>query len=497
MVIEERAFSMQTNLRFSRWLITALMAAVLIFAGCSSDDTPATPRTPAFTAAEIYAQIIAPQDENDQVLGDLLAADMDTFAAMDSVLVLFLENPAVDWGEVGPQGIAVSYKNGMVGGIFLAPEDHPEIDPEFQEPVQPYRPASKSNQAKATAKKAIFLNPHYQDRVYYADRIIQVYQNRLESAEYDELEVYKDSEATLDMFTELTGHRIVHIYSHGWAWPTKTNIQEVYLLSGEGWSVATYDKYWEEIEDGKIPLVRYHQRGDVFFVSPAFIYKHNNLDDDTLFYGGFCYSFLGSWPQTMAVDEGVGGYFGFDWSVLTAWNAVWNRNCIWTLLDNEANPRNNVNDWLTSDYPKWYQFENRVVHINYLGNQSLILFDTEEIPCSETAQTHDDVYVHATVTVQYGGVPTAEVPVRIDYQKIHCDGHLGSVAPIYGETGSTGTYVANTTGIFRLDNTQDQIVVKATVGGVVQQKIFPFGVFYGLDGSNLFFPMEASFLFNF
>lgn len=483
--------------RFSRWGFPALFSVVLLFVGCSGEDGTSTPRTPAFTAAEIYEQIITPQEENDQVLDDLLTAGMDTSAAMDSVLVLFLENPAVDWGRAGSQGIAVSYKNGMVGGIFLNSQDHPEIDVDFPEQVQPDRPARQPEQAKATPRKAIFLNPHYADRVVYADRLIGMYQYQLEGAEYDELEVYTGSEATLEMFTELTGHRIVHIYSHGWAWPDKTDIQEVYLMSGEAWSAAAYDRYYQEIEDGKIPLVRYHEQGDVFFVSPAFIYQHNNLADDTLFYGGFCYSSLGSWPRTMAVDEGVGGYFGFDWSVLTSWNVAWSGRLMLNLLNDAANPRNNVNDWVTNEEPKFYQFENRVVHINYQGNQRLILFDTEEIPCSETYEAHDDVYVHAVVTVQYGGVPTAEVPVRIDYQKIHCDGHLGTISPVNGVTGSTGGYSANTTGVFHLDNTQDVIVVKATVRGVVQQKFYSFWSFSGLDGGSLFFPTEARFLFNF
>jgi hypothetical protein len=199
----------------------------------------------------------------------------------------------------------------------------------------------------------------------------------------------------------------------------------------------------------------------------------------------------------MTVHAGVGGYFGFDWSVLTAWNAAWNQSVMLNLLYTGANPRKNVNDWLTNDYPKWYQHEDKVVHINYQGSQTLILFDTEEIPCADTIEAHDDVYVHARITVLDHGIPDVEVPVRIDYQKVHCDGHLGSIAPIYGETGSTGAFVANTTGIFHLDNTQDKIVVRATVHGVVQEKIFLFGAFFGLDGSNLFFPKEAEFLFNF
>ena len=314
---------MKRTFNLIRWIFPVFMA-VLIIVGCSSEDsTDPAPRTPTYTSEQIQEMIITPQEEMDVVLVDLLTTGMDTTAAMESVLALFLEDPNVEWGEVGKQGIAISYQGGMVGGIFLDPEDDPEVDVEIPEAGSPGPTLPPSYGRKATPKKAIFLNPHYDDRVEFADAIISNYQNKLGPAGYDSLEIYKNSEVTLEKFTELSGHRIVHIYSHGWAWPSKTNIQEVYLMSGETYSADTHLEYWEEIEDGDVPLVKIHDGVMQFFVSPDFIEKHNSLNDETLVYGGFCYSGLGSWPHVMVDDEKVGGYVGFDWSVLTAWNAAW------------------------------------------------------------------------------------------------------------------------------------------------------------------------------
>ncbi len=243
--------------------------------------------------------------------------------------------------------------------------------------------------------------------------------------------------------------------------------------------------------------IRRHNGLSTFFVSPQFIDTHNDLGDDTLFYGGFCYSGLGSWPEVMVEGEGVGGYFGFDWSVWTYYNAYWNFHLMRTLLNDGANPYKNVNDWLTNDTVKWYQDRDRVVHIEYTGKQLLRLFDEEHIPCEETELDHDDGFVHARVRVLNHGVPVNEASVRIDYRKIYCDGHTDGINPVMGETGTDGVYSANTIGIFRLGNTQEMIQVKATVRGEVQQKLYSFYSFNGMDGSSIFFPLRAEFVFNF
>jgi len=479
------------------WITVAILLAFTL-GGCSSEDSASPPATPNYTPEEIQEMIIQTQDENDMVLGDLLEAGMDTVAAMDSVLVRFLEDPDVAWGEVGGQGIAVRYANGMIGGIFVDPADDPESDLEFPDPDPGPALPGKTSAADPELSRAILLSAHYHERAQYTDAIIGAYDWRLGAAGFDTLQFYKNNEVTLDALTHLTGYRIVHFYSHGWAWPSSDNIEEVYLMTGEYWTAESHLKYWNDIENGDLPLVRIHGGTDQFFISPAFIHKYNSLSNKTLVYGGFCYSGLGSWPEYMVEHAGAGGYVGFDWSVLTRWNAGWSQNLILDMLNPAYDPALVMNQWYNSSLAKAYVWRNRVVHLAYTGDRMLRMFDTEETPCNETEEEHDDVWVHARVSVLYpNGAPHAEMPVRVDYRKIHCDGHVGGIDPVFGETGLDGEYSAGTVASFHLDNTQDLIVVRATVGAVQQEKIYQFSYFNGFEGSSLFFPVQAEFTFHF
>ena len=489
---------MHSGSRFTlRALLLLGLVSALFLAACSSDDGPAAPdREPAYTAEEVEAMIVQPQTDRKTVLDDLIGGGMSQMAAADSVVQLFLADPNVATAEADSHGIGVLYANGMVGGIVWDPQDAPEQPgPEL---LRHDTPLGATAAGKATPKEAVFLNSHYSDRTAYADPIRDNYGNLLEDAGYGVLNVFLDDDVTLEQYTQLGGHRIVHIYSHGCAWPTKENLQEVYLLSGESFSLDTYTTYWEEVEDGKLALMLWGGEGNKFLVSPQFISKHNNFGSDTLIYGGFCFSFLGSWPEMFAM-EGAGGYFGFDWSVYTSYNAAWNRDLIALLLDTSADPPNTVNDWYNNDMVKWYRDTgaDRIVHINYQGEQMLTLLDDPHPECSETVIEHGDGYVMGNATVLYGGVPQAEVPVQIVYRKIHCDGHLGSVGPYSGETDLNGFYNPGMVGVFTLNNSQDLVVVRATVNGQQQEKIYRVSAFGGMNGGSLFFPLVAEFVFNF
>lgn len=487
---------MQTVHRISRWILPSLIMVLVVF-GCSSEDTVTEPSTPAFSGEEIQEMIVLPQEEKDEVLVGLLTSGVDTTAAMDSVRVLFLQDENVEWAEVGPQGIAVAYKNGLMGGIFLDPKDNAEsLNSTYC--VQPGQAVSRSKSSgEKTDKNAIFLNPSYFEREQWADQIMDNYGEHLEGAGYSPLEVYLNDEVSLAVLKELTGHRIVHFYSHGWAWPNENDISQVYLMTGQDYHVGLYAVHWRDIDEGDVTSVKISNGSTKYFVTPDYIQRHNRLEEDTVVYGGFCYSDLGGWPSLMVHHEGVGGYFGFDWSVWTTENASWNVNLMESLLDSEASPRTTANGWMHNDIQKYYLLPDRAVHINYTGNPNFTLYDRESIPCNETLETHDDVYVKARVTVYNGTVPADDAAVRIDYRKVYCDGHESGIDPVYGETQSAGVYVCQTTGVFHLNNTQDYILVRATVGSMVQERIFSFEAFNGLDGSGLFFPMEAGFFFQF
>ncbi len=48
---------------------------------------------------------------------------MDTTLAMNSIAQQISTNENVDWVETSAQGIAIQYKNGVRGGLFINPKD--------------------------------------------------------------------------------------------------------------------------------------------------------------------------------------------------------------------------------------------------------------------------------------------------------------------------------------------------------------------------------------
>ncbi len=267
---------------------------------------------------------------------------MDTMAAMDSVLKVFLQDTLVEWGEVGEQGIAIQYKNGIRGGILINPLDSPDtsdldlfsFEKENSLDVNPqnFIPGSK---------RAIFLNPSYWERKKFADALIKNYKFSLPKVGFDDLEVYLNEEASLEKFTQLNDFGIIHVYTHGWPWPKVKNIQTVFLLTGEVYSINSFDeKYFDDVSEGNIRIAYSKSiKKNVILITPEFLVKYNNLKlNRPLFYGGFCFSDLGNWPQIITNTAGASGYFGFDWSVYTNWNAWWNKKLILFLTDS-----NNIN----------------------------------------------------------------------------------------------------------------------------------------------------------
>ena len=361
-----------------------LFIPLIICLSCNdnANDNPSESK-PKSEAEKIFTEVVEPQEENYTTLLNLLT-EMDTMAAMDSVLQIFLQDTLVDWGEVGKQGIGIQYKNGIRGGIFLDPLDSPDslIEQTYFNKLPKEFENYKVNNTRPEAKKTIFLNPTYWERKYWADLIIQNYNDRLPAAGYEKPVVYKNSEVTIDKYKNLSGYGIVHIYSHGWAWPSEKDIKEVYLMTGESYSNATFENYVDDILNGDIPIVALRDN-NTYWVSPEFIAKHNNfLADTTLIYGGFCYSYLGNWPGTMINTANAGGYFGFDWWVWTHHNAKWNLDLMMNLSDTSQNPPFTTSNWMNSDFQKWYwnYEDDRPVYIKYLGYPDLSLVKEEKLP---------------------------------------------------------------------------------------------------------------------
>lgn len=88
------------------------------------------------------------------------------------------------------------------------------------------------------------------ERKAWADPIITFYNNIFPKNGYKPPAIYLDTTATVDLFTNLSGYAIIHIYSHGLAWPDKWHLTEVYFKTGENINAVTTKKYENEILGG-------------------------------------------------------------------------------------------------------------------------------------------------------------------------------------------------------------------------------------------------------
>jgi len=115
--------------------------------------------------------------------------------------------------------------------------------------------------------------------------------------------------------------------------------------------------------------------------------------------------------------------------------------------------------------------------------------------CEETVITgHSDVYLMAHVMVRYGGAPADSIPVTVNYSKVHCDGHLGSVGPVSGYTRSDGVYNAQTMAGFSVYNGQELFRASATVNGVTLERVYTLAE---LERTFFFEPKIADIIFEF
>ena len=369
----------------------------LFFAGCSEDDSSPAEPVSKVEAEKVYNEVVKPQEDNYNLLMNLFT-QMDTVSAMDSVLKVFLEDPLIDWGVAGEQGIAIQYKSGIRGGLFIDTKDGTK-----GKAFQPHHfgtigeEVSEAQKVIPGSKKTIILTTCYSGSfIYWIDQIIENCNDRFPFAGYQQPLIYKNEEVNFEKFKNLDNYGIIRFDSHGWAWPNKHNIEEVYIMTGEPWSVVTFYNYEPDIKSGEIPIIKSIGNMTVFGLSPEFISKYNDFTSDTtLIYGGFCYSYLGSWPETMVHSAGAGGYFGYDWEVLASYDTQWCNGLFMDLTDMSKVPPLTTGDWMNNDVQKWYwnYKNNRAVYIKYLGYPDLALIESKiEIDLSQVNEVSCDVY---------------------------------------------------------------------------------------------------------
>jgi hypothetical protein len=357
---------------------------LFILSSCTKEENPVNSDNEKFVD-DIKSVVVEFQESHYGNFENLLL-QMDTTAAMNSIAQQISTNENVDWVETGTQGISIQYKNGVRGGLFINPKDVGTSPINNPSGIRKNRENCNNSQIKnvvPVSKKVVLINPHFSERVQYTNELIEYYNIWFPDAGYDAPIIYKGNEATLDLFASLSNFGVIHIYSHGWAWPSET-MTDVYVQTGERWTATQLLNYIEDYK-AKLLLIGTSKDGSYFYFSSKFFVNKNDFTNkNTLIYGGFCYSFEGRWLWDMEAEK-IGGYIGFDWSVFTNKNQEWAKDLFFVLLDKSSPEPTTVGEWLQNPIPpkKYFdQQDNREVSLNYVGNVSandLALLEKAEI----------------------------------------------------------------------------------------------------------------------
>ncbi len=385
-------------------LFSTTIACCLSLGGCPWLDPPIDD---GVGDPDVATQRVLQQIEDAAATVDAAQDPAAISAALDQLAAALNSDSAVEFTELGPQGLAVQQKNGMRLVLVTDPCDDDPANPNLE-------PADIENEGRAVAKpralfekgmapkskRTILYNPHYWERKKFSAKIEEYGNAAFAAAGQNPFEVFRGENCTLAALRSLSDYGVIHLYSHGIAWPSGLNRSEVYMLTGQVISQElAYQRLPVEVserrrmmEDGRLaagfmkfqlatetaPIRRW-----MILVSPKYLAEKNDLGTNRpLIYRGFCWSGLGSWPQMMA-DEGVGAHLGFDWWVKTRESARWACKMYRDLGSRAAVDPKTVAEWYESlDYrsyqlvDKYYGNVERTVTLNKGGSDGLTLWES-------------------------------------------------------------------------------------------------------------------------
>ncbi len=452
-----------------KWIIilTGLYICLIFLSSCSKLTSE---------QEEMINEVNYIQETAYETITSIISESKDTIEALETALIEIQNNVIVEWAVINEQGISIQYKSGIRGGIIISDNDFPEanvnINPPPLKSTVLIKIDSSSHSLKSAStyknipvsKKTVLINPHYADREEYTLNIISREDYNFSLCGYLELEQYLNNDATVEIFTQLDEYGFVHLYSHGYAWPKESNITNVYIMTGEEINNTTTKKYWDDISDGQIPLIIYKGANN-YFLSPMFISKYNDFSESkTFIYGGFCFSFLGDWPEEI-IDAGALAYIGFNWSVRTVYNSVWSQYLVWRMFEPTDPEPMNLEKWFTetdNNVKKSYfdPVDKKNVTIHYSGAGDLVFWEPLKIL---PEKIEESVNTEITFKAEFSSFP-ARYTLQWDF------GDGGGTETIIDKNeikhtyNKAGTYVVT---VKLYDSSNNQLVIKATTKATI------------------------------
>lgn len=339
-------------------LIICLLASLPLFFSCSSSSDPDEKGGNGNTdlTAESVSENITTQEDYFREALDELAAGGDTTNVLNSMSEKIKQDPDVEDAWVSDKIIFIKYKNRMISALVF--EHYEKLDMESDLGFTAKKAKNNTTLDIPASHKVFFWDGHYPERVGWTDDMIDHMEGFLEPIGYEMTVELGDVVYGTDIedLMGLDQYGMVHLYSHGIAYPNKDNISEIYLLTGSYYKTSTVlDNYLDDIISGDILLETEDVGGGIiktsYGVSPEFIGKYNDFKENkTVFYGCFCFSNLGDWNK-IANNFGASVYIGHTWSVEASWANHWAYDFYYILADTSDDKVYDVGDWETLPSP--------------------------------------------------------------------------------------------------------------------------------------------------
>jgi hypothetical protein len=349
-------------MKFVLLIVSLVALCACILASCNSNGSSVSPSAQLTPEEEREYTTVLDLQQRGVALFAQLVASTDTATAIDSIARFVRTDTAVQSAVAGSQGVAIQYKSGINGGIFLLPGDLEQSLPEslrtLSDPVGMPAKLPGIRTIVPSSRRAALLDPHYFERRALTDTIIARYNRWIPQIGYDPLETYLNSDAGLDKFEHLSdhGYGFIQIYSHGWAWPEETAIEKVYLMTGEVINTTMLLRYRDQIwREKAIAIMTGSDNIHRFWISYDFVRTRWDFErDSSIIYGAYCYSGLGGW-DSLRYKNGAAGHLFVDWAVASDWCTYWGRSFIMEMTDTTRPVAMTAAEWIVyQSQPRGY-----------------------------------------------------------------------------------------------------------------------------------------------
>ena len=321
----------------TRWpaaLLGIITIGLIVFSGCGGGDGGTNPGPSEEQLAELREES-SRQLDYFYDLADL-AAVYDTTAAIDSMVVRLAADENIAWARNALTAVTFQWKSGRPGILVIDPRARKPvgtIPPGASRPVavhaEPAAPdAASGGEAASPAEDApvipkgrasIFLAPCYSEFELWDDSLVGHGDTCLAKAGYSSFTLYDDEKCTLGLLRSLGSKNVgmLRISSHGVPWPGMTDVQEVYLITGEVATDAANAANFKALNETYSIIIGSYAGENRYFVSSDFFKDEVDFGDNKPFVSiGFCFGNLGRWPSTLINNCQAGATTGWDWAVL-------------------------------------------------------------------------------------------------------------------------------------------------------------------------------------